>query len=92
MKLEYDEQKSRRNEQKRGLPFWIANDFEFDTAFIEQDTRFAYPEPRFKAIGFIHKRLFVIIFCLRNENYRIISLRKANLREVKKYEIYRRLY
>ena len=92
MKLEYDKQKSLRNEQERGLPFSVAKNFEFDTAFIEQDIRFEYSEPRFKAIGFIHERLFVIVFCLRNENYRIISLRKANPREVKKYEIYRRLY
>ncbi|OQS56219.1 hypothetical protein ASU3_10490 [Actinobacillus suis] len=92
MKLEYDEQKSLRNEQERGLPFSVAQNFEFDTAFIEQDIRFEYSKPRFKVIGFIHERLFVIVFCLRNENYRIISLRKANPREVKKYEIYRRLY
>lgn len=53
MKLEYDEQKSRRNENERGLPFSVAKNFEFDTAFIEQDIRFEYSEPRFKAIGFI---------------------------------------
>ncbi|VTR40665.1 Uncharacterised protein [Actinobacillus pleuropneumoniae] len=42
MKLEYDEQKSRRNENERGLPFSVAKNFEFDTAFIEQDIRFEY--------------------------------------------------
>lgn len=84
--------KSRRNENERVLPFSVAKNFEFDTAFIEQDIRFEYSEPRFKAIGFIQNRLFVIVFYLRNENYRIISLRKANPREVKKYEIYRKLY
>ena len=55
MKLEYDEQKSRRNEKERGLPFSVAKNLEFDTAFIEQDIRVEYSEPRFKAIGFIHE-------------------------------------
>lgn len=88
MKLEYDENKSLKNEFERGLSFSLVADSDFDTAFIEQDLRFNYPEPRFKAIDFIHRRLFVTVFCFRGEKLRVISLRKANPREVKKYETY----
>jgi len=52
---------------------------------VEADVRFDYPEPRFKATGYIGLRLYVVIFCVRDDAKRIISLRKANPREEKRY-------
>lgn len=86
MKFEYDLHKSQKNEQERQLPFSMVEDFEFDTAFIKQDLRYQYSEPRYQALRFIHHRLYALIFCIRGEAIRVISLRKANAREVKLYE------
>ena len=50
------------------------------------DARRAYGEERFKLPGRIDGRLFVEIYTLRGPVFRIISARKANAREVKRYE------
>ena len=44
-----------------------------------------YGETRFIAAGLIGVRLFVLTFTLRGNAVRIISLRKANRREVQRY-------
>ena len=49
------------------------------------DTRWDYGEERFESVGFIGKRLFVLVFTPRGEKRRLISLRKANSREVARW-------
>ena len=49
------------------------------------DDRFDYGETRQVAFGPIRGRLFVCVFVERGATRRIISLRKANSREVKSY-------
>jgi uncharacterized DUF497 family protein len=49
------------------------------------DSRFDYGETRQIAFGFINNRLFVCVFTDRDNERRIISLRKANSREVRRY-------
>jgi hypothetical protein len=49
------------------------------------DDRFDYGEVRKVAFGFIKGRLFVCVYADREDERRIISLRKANTREVKRY-------
>lgn len=44
-----------------------------------------YAEPRFEAKGYIGDRLHVMVFCLRADAVRVISLRKANKREEVSY-------
>jgi uncharacterized protein len=86
MKIDYDPEKSKKNIRERDLSFDLVSDFEWETAFTYEDTRKSYPERRFVAMGFLNKRLHVVCFTTIGENYRIISFRKANKREVKKYE------
>ncbi|WP_439258253.1 BrnT family toxin [Lonepinella sp. BR2271] len=86
MQIEYDCHKSRRNVLERGLSFELVRDVDWNSAVIRPDTRFDYPEPRFIALGFIHKRLHVIVFTPVGEKLRVISLRKANKREIRDYE------
>ncbi len=86
MKIEYDLNKSKKNIVDRNLPFDLVADFEWETAMTYEDTRKNYPERRFIAMGFLNSRLHVVCFTTIGENYRIISFRKANKREVKKYE------
>ncbi|MBV8849501.1 MAG: BrnT family toxin [Methylobacteriaceae bacterium] len=49
--ITFDPAKSERNRALRGLPFDLANEFEFETAVINEDTRFKYPEVRYLATG-----------------------------------------
>ena len=86
IEIEYDPDKNQRNIEERDIDFDIAKEFKWDTALIWQDTRKDYTEPRYSTIGFIHNRLHVLVFTPRNEAIRIISLRKANKREVKRYD------
>jgi uncharacterized protein len=85
MHYEFDPVKDDSNFSKHGLRLSEVDDFDWETALILEDRRQAYAEPRFEAKGYVGERLCVIVFCLRASAVRVISLRKANLREVKSY-------
>lgn len=52
---------------------------------VREDTCKPYAETRFQATGYIGDRLHVMVFCLRADSVRVISLRKANKREEMSY-------
>jgi uncharacterized DUF497 family protein len=85
MHYEFDPVKDDSNFSKHGLRLSEVDDFDWETALILEDRRQAYAEPRFEAKGYVGERLCVMVFCLRASAVRVISLRKANLREVKSY-------
>ena len=85
MHYEFDPVKDDSNFSKHGLRLSEVDDFDWETALISEDRRQAYAEPRFEAKGYVGERLCVMVFCLRASAVRVISLRKANLREVKSY-------
>ena len=85
MNDEFDLTKDDGNLEKHGLSLADAEDFEWETAVVHEDTRKQYAEPRFQAAGYIGNRLHVMVFCLRIDAVRVVSLRKANPREVKNY-------
>ena len=85
MNYEFDPPKDQSNLNKHGLSLADAEGFEWDTAVVREDTRKPYAEPRFEATGYIGNRLHVMVFCLRTDAVRVISLRKANKREEKSY-------
>ena len=51
---------------------------------VKLDSRFLYGEDRYLALGRVDGRVLTVVYTMRN--IRIISARKANSREVKKYE------
>ena len=54
---------------------------------VREDTRNAYPERRFIGYNTLAGRLMVVVFCLPDDDHtHIISFRKANNREQKKFE------
>jgi uncharacterized protein len=53
-----------------------------------QDERTEYGEERITAIGFLSERMVVIVWTQRGEDRHIISMRKANDREQRKYGKY----
>jgi len=86
IEIEYNPKKNQQNIKERGISFDTAINFEWDSALVIEDTRKDYGESRYSAIGFIDDRLHVLVFTPRNEAIRVISLRKANNREVKRYD------
>lgn len=87
MIIEFDPAKSERNARTRNLPFDQATEFDWETAIYWEDTRAAYGERRFVALGYLDARLHVICFMHIPNGVRIISFRKANSREIRRYEI-----
>lgn len=84
--ISFDSAKNERNVAIRGISFERAVAFEWDSALIVEDTRKDYGERRFQALGLIDGRLHVLVFTPRAGRTHVISLRKANGREVRRYE------
>jgi uncharacterized protein len=86
MEIEYDLEKDARNIEVRGISFGEVDRFEWGSALIIPDRRRDCGEPRYRAFGFIDDRLHALVFTPRKEAIRVISLRRANRREVLRYE------
>ena len=83
MHFEFDPIKSAKNARERGLPFEAAARL-FDGVRLEwEDERKDYGEIRIGTLGEIEGRIFFATFTRRGG--RIISFRKANARETKRY-------
>jgi uncharacterized DUF497 family protein len=85
MDLEWDAAKDAENRRKHGLPLAAAIRLDWDASSTEPDLRQDYGELRWRLTGLLDGRLHVCIYTLRNGRRRIISLRKANLRERRKH-------
>lgn len=85
MLIDFDPAKSQHNINERGLSFQRAADFDFETALILIDDRKHYGETRYVTIGRLDSRLHVLCFTRVPDGIRVISFRKANPREVKRY-------
>lgn len=86
MEIKYDPRKCERNIKERGLSFERVIDFEFETAWFIEDHRRDYGELRIRAFGYLDGRLHSLVFTVTAKVLRVISLRRANRREVKRYE------
>lgn len=84
--IEFDENKDAANRREHGISLEKAQNFDFSTALQIEDTRRDYGEVRTIALGYIGSRLYVLVYTMRGEVIRPISLRKANPRERKRYE------
>ena len=85
-RFEFNDIKNEVNNRKHGISLNQAEEFDFATAIIDLDQRWNYGELRFLAMGMIGSRLHVLVYTLRGDVIRVISLRKANKREVRQYE------
>lgn len=85
MEVTFDPRKDASNIEKHGVSLADVSGFEWDAAVIWLDQRHGYGELRMIGIGYIGNCLFNVVFVDRGEERRIISLRKANQREVKRY-------
>ena len=80
---EWDEHKQRTNLAKHQMDFEMMADFEWGNALIERSDR--HGEIRWSAIGYLGSRICHVAFTMRGDNIRVISLRPAKAREVRRY-------
>ena len=85
MKFEFDLKKSSANQQKHGIDFVEAQ------VLWEDENRIQYPaltidEKRFSLIWFFDDTDCTAIYTIRNEQIRIISVRRSRKEEVDLYE------
>jgi uncharacterized DUF497 family protein len=86
MEFDWDEAKSDRCLTERGFSFAdVIPAFTDPDRRVEVDDRRDYGETRFTLHGRVAGRLFVIAYTIRGDVHRIISVRKANKRETKRY-------
>jgi uncharacterized protein len=85
VRISFDPAKDAANRAKHGLSLAEAAAIEWDTVLAWPDLRHVYGEPRSAGIGYIGLRLHLVVFTDRGDVRRIISLRKANAREVARY-------
>lgn len=85
MDIEFDPAKDASNVEKHGVSLALAEALEWDWLISRPDGRKDYGEPREVGFAPIGSRVFCVVFVQRDDSLRIISLRKANSREVKSY-------
>ena len=85
VEIEFDPAKDADNQNKHGMSLAEAGSMDLSRASVSPDTRFDYGEARFRAYGMIDGRLHMLVFTMRGNMLRAISLRKANRKEVRRY-------
>ena len=85
MKIEFDPAKDEANQTKHGVSLSFAGELDWESALVWVDDRFEYSEARMIALALRTNILYYVAFVDRGEGRRIISLRRANRREVKHY-------
>ena len=85
MRVAYDPIKRQRTLVERDLDFDRAKDVFKGLTLELEDSRFDYSERRVLYIGHLDDRMVMIAYTPRGSTRRIISMRKCNAREIKKY-------
>ena len=86
MIIEFDPVKNQRNIRDRCLSFESVQNIDLTQAMIAVDDRYEYGETRFVALCHLDGRLHVLCFTETKNGIRIVSFRKANKREVARYD------
>jgi uncharacterized protein len=86
MEFEWDEAKSKQCLRERGFSFaFVIPAFADPKRQVEMDERWPYGEVRYRLYGRMSGRLFVVAYTVRGRIVRIISARKANVRERRRH-------
>ena len=84
MKLVFDPAKDAANVEKHGVSLERATDM--DIALVIEDDRLDYGETRYRAFGFIEEKAYCLVFVIRGDAIRAISLRRASEKEIERHE------
>jgi len=85
VQFDFDPGKDATNLSKHGLSLAAAANLSWDAALVWIDDRADYGEARMVALAPIGDMLFFVAFVDREQARRIISLRRANRREINHY-------
>jgi uncharacterized DUF497 family protein len=85
MRIEFDPVKDKENLAKHGVSLALAADLDWEAALVWVDARLEYNELRMIALAPKTGVLYYVAFVDRGTLLRIISLRRAIRREVKRY-------
>lgn len=87
MRFEWDEEKNATNIRKHNIDFVDVPTIFNGPMVVELDEREEYGEERWIGIGYLRNIVVVVVFVERRQDtVRIISARKANKYERKRYE------
>jgi uncharacterized DUF497 family protein len=86
MEIKYDPAKRAKTLAERGLDFEDAVHIFAGATLTIEDDRCDYREIRYQTFGLLNDRLVALVWTPRGEARHIISMRKANEREQKKFE------
>jgi uncharacterized DUF497 family protein len=86
VEIEFDAAKSAANEAGRGLPFDLAFFVLTNLVFEFEDLRKDYGEERWVAFGTMGGRLYCCVYTRRGKTIRVISLRKASKKEIRRWQ------
>ena len=85
MRITFDPAKREATLRQRGLDFAEATEVFGDARAELPDLRFDYPEPRTVSFGYLRNRLVAVVRTPVEDGRRVISMRKANDREQRRY-------
>jgi uncharacterized DUF497 family protein len=85
LEIEFDAAKDEVNRSKHKISLVRAAAIDLSAAAVLPDDRRDFGELRFRAYGPIGGRLHMMVFTMRGSTVRVISLRKANKKEIQRY-------
>ncbi|HEX8416629.1 MAG TPA: BrnT family toxin [Methylobacterium sp.] len=83
--ITFDPVKRNRALIERGLDFEDAEIISAGSTFDREDTRRDYGERRVMTVGFLRERMMIVGWTRRGVDRHVFSMRKANVREQKRY-------
>ena len=86
MNFEFDENKSIKNKEKHNIDFQEAQLLWSNKNALIIPAKSVNDEIRYAIISKLDDKCYVAIFTIRNNNYRIISVRRCRKNEEKDYE------
>jgi uncharacterized protein len=86
MSYEWDDKKNLANIEKHKADFGDVQEIFDGPHFTFADNRHEYGEERCIVLGFVNGRVMIAVFTKRGNVIRVISFRKANNREKRRFE------
>ncbi|SAL86462.1 hypothetical protein AWB74_07712 [Caballeronia arvi] len=86
MDITFDPAKNGSNLAKHGVELSLAARIDWSDVWFDVDDRADYLELREIGYALIDGRLYCVVYTQRGDKMHVISLRKANRREVKRYD------
>ena len=84
--IRYDPNKREKTLKERGLDFLDASIVFKGAVYEFEDIRENYQEKRMIAVGHLAGRMVIVGYVVRGNTRHVFSMRKANEREIKKYQ------